>query len=120
MTDVANDLEYPPDFLEWWRQHCRLAHIDQHAFGAGLIKASTYRGWLAGPGPLDVDRFERLLDRLENIGEAQRIKAAPHPTRDRLLEAIRWVLGEQGEITGREVGQGVFWWRAELRRRCGL
>lgn len=42
------------------------------------------------------------------------------PTRKQLLKAIRWALGEDDEFRMREEGEGLFWWRKELRRRAGF
>ncbi len=38
----------------------------------------------------------------------------------RLKDAVRWALGENGNFSPRERGQGAYWWRSSLRRRAGL
>ena len=40
--------------------------------------------------------------------------------RDCLHNAILWALGCNGDFPQRQDGQGAYWWRHELRRRCGV
>jgi hypothetical protein len=37
-----------------------------------------------------------------------------------LEAAVRWALGEGDDFPTREAGQGMYWWRTELRRRAAL
>ena len=78
--------------------------------------------------PIDSDMFETaatfqaLLDRFERmcqLQEARAIKHAPHPTRERLLEAVRWALGEDDHHSAKEFEPGEMF-RARLRRLAGL
>ena len=69
-----------------------------------------------------IDKFERLL----LVQDARRIKVEEHPTRERLLDAVLWALGEAGEPIEwpslAPAGQREFLirFRAELRRVAGL
>lgn len=95
---------------------------------AGVAEA---RGWGylydGGRAPRDVTLHE-LWPELD--GERVAVEgstgssgeAPPEPTRENLIEAIRWALGERdtGSLGGRPDGAGRFWWRAELRERSGL
>ena len=36
----------------------------------------------------------------------------------KLERAIMWALGENGDFAQRKEGQGAYWWRTELRKRC--
>lgn len=33
-------------------------------------------------------------------------------------DLIKWLLGENGEFPIRQEGQGLYWWRKELRKRA--
>ena len=49
--------------------------------------------------------------------------SGPCPHREQacgLAEVIQWVLGERDDLPERQVGQGLFWWRTELRDRLAL
>jgi len=76
--------------------------------------------------PLDdnIDRMAGLLDRMEHLLQARAVVDKEHPTRERLLEAVRWALGETDSFEAPEFFVGTsrppFWWRPELRRRAGL
>jgi hypothetical protein len=37
---------------------------------------------------------------------------------ERLTDAILWALGEQGDFPARAHGEGLYWWRTEMRRRA--
>lgn len=39
---------------------------------------------------------------------------------ERLIAAIRWALGEEGEFEPRGENDPPYWWRTELRKRAGL
>ncbi len=67
------------------------------------------------PSIEDIDTVYRLL------AEARvRVAAVEQDTR-RLVSAIRWALGEEGDFAPQEfVAQGKFYWRSELRARAGL
>jgi hypothetical protein len=39
---------------------------------------------------------------------------------EQMRRAIEWALGERGEFSDRQPGQGAFWWRTELRKRSSL
>ena len=63
------------------------------------------------------EQAEKLRFSHDRIGELKSELAASQQRVAELEEAIKWALGENGEFVGREVGQGAFWWRTELRRR---
>jgi hypothetical protein len=37
---------------------------------------------------------------------------------ERLDEAVKWALGENGDFAQRPEGAGAYWWRTELRKRA--
>ena len=44
--------------------------------------------------------------------------AGAHKRVAELESAILWALGEHGHFEQRKEGQGAYWWRTELRKRC--
>lgn len=62
-----------------------------------------------------------LLAELERCRAANVYDAEAHRKVAELEAAVRWALGEGDEdFPFRQSGQGVYWWRTELRRRSGL
>lgn len=54
----------------------------------------------------------------ELTAERTRREAAERELKE-LREAIGWALGEIDDFPERQPGQGAYWWRSELRKRCG-
>jgi hypothetical protein len=74
-------------------------------------------------GELPITAFSAMLDKFERLvllQEAERIKDSEHPTRERLLYAVRWVLGEVGDGAFPIMQRHQDRFRAHVRRLAGL
>jgi hypothetical protein len=60
---------------------------------------------------------DQITLRKVNIANMEKYKEQ----RDRLVEAIRWALGEHADgFSERPENKGAYWWRSELRKRAAL
>lgn len=66
------------------------------------------------------DRDGNLLAEEDPSPDIKRRFQASIDRANRLCDVIDWALGEAGEFPIRKRGEGVYWWRKELRRRAGL
>ena len=48
------------------------------------------------------------------------VELVPAGSTERLMDAITWALGANGDFAERGPNDAAFWWRSELRRRAGL
>lgn len=48
------------------------------------------------------------------------VELTPKGRTERLMDAITWALGANGDFAERGPNDAAFWWRSELRRRAGL
>ena len=72
--------------------------------------------WFGGSSSLDsfVKRAKRLGYRCVEV------ELTPKGRTERLMDAITWALGANGDFPVRGPNDAAFWWRSELRRRAGL
>jgi hypothetical protein len=71
----------------------------------------------------DIKKYANMIPVTDQAGDMQSMAAELlelYAERDRLLSAIRWALGIDGDFPERQEGQGLFWWRRELLERAGL
>lgn len=57
-----------------------------------------------------------IIDKL--FLELSQVTKATTKKEIKLIKAICWALGENGEFPERKTGEGAYWWRTELRRRA--